>query len=216
MSTGWTDRQTENHMNKQTSIACLDRQMNRQTDERTNQSSCCYCGMGNSRFLWTDVGQCRHQRCHHINRTQSTTNAANAIITSTRGRHTCGCWLPVATVCYQCQSYSKVVQLQLGNANNEEFLLFTLSNGRSVGWIALDRIVLWHCSIAPSLDYFWYFKWCTYVNAYGSRRSIVHKHPWKCERTFSRTLGVCLVMECSPQNDIQNGKEIKKYFVYLK
>lgn len=73
---------------------------------------------------------------------------------------------------------------------------------QTVGWIALARIVLWHCSIAPSLDYFWYFKWCTYVNAYGSRRSIVHKHPWKCERTFSRTLGVCLVMECSPQNDI--------------
>lgn len=66
--------------------------------------------------------------------------------------------------CYQCQSYSNVAQLQLGNANNEEFLLFTLSNGRSVGWIALDRIVLWHCSIAPSLDYFWYFKWCSYVN----------------------------------------------------
>lgn len=34
--------------------------------------------------------------------------------------------------CYQCQSYSNVAQLQLGNANNEEFLLFTLSNGRSV------------------------------------------------------------------------------------
>lgn len=53
--------------------------------------------------------------------------------------------------CYQCQSYSNVAQLQLGNANNEEFLIFTLSNGRSVG--RLDRIgsdrsmALLHCPV---------------------------------------------------------------------
>lgn len=96
MSTGWTDRQTENHMNKQTSIACLDRKMNQQTDGQTSQAVAIVGWLVLDFYGRMLVSVATNAATILI--AHSSTNAANAIITSTRGRHTCGCWLPVAAV----------------------------------------------------------------------------------------------------------------------